>query len=237
MAKCEYCRRDMTRAHSCTVEIFTFPGRMSARIPFGCEWTSWRGARCGDCGVKRGAYHHPGCDIEQCPVCLGQALSCGCPEGEDPIHREGAEPWLSVDAAIESSSKLLRMEPDFGRVLIEPVATCGHVGMGHVRDMVRGPELPAEEWFGPCQRMGDGLGALLFTCRSQDFEGVTEADLDVGRRLDAYARDNGEPPWDLVYVTRSGNFRASDLLRLPGHPEFEPCNYDPRDELARRRDA
>ncbi len=34
--------------------------------------------RCGDCGCKIGGYHHPGCDIETCPNCGGQLITCGC---------------------------------------------------------------------------------------------------------------------------------------------------------------
>ncbi len=34
--------------------------------------------RCGDCGTPRGGVHHHGCDLEQCPACLSQALMCGC---------------------------------------------------------------------------------------------------------------------------------------------------------------
>jgi hypothetical protein len=32
--------------------------------------------RCGDCGAKPGHCHHPGCDLEKCVVCHGQALGC-----------------------------------------------------------------------------------------------------------------------------------------------------------------
>lgn len=34
--------------------------------------------RCHDCGIAPGGFHHPGCDIEICPRCKGQLISCDC---------------------------------------------------------------------------------------------------------------------------------------------------------------
>jgi len=34
--------------------------------------------RCYDCNCKEGEIHHLGCDMESCPWCGGQLITCGC---------------------------------------------------------------------------------------------------------------------------------------------------------------
>lgn len=36
--------------------------------------------KCHDCGCKEGEMHKDGCDMEYCPFCGGQLLSCECPQ-------------------------------------------------------------------------------------------------------------------------------------------------------------
>lgn len=34
--------------------------------------------KCHDCDTEEGNLHIPGCDMERCPFCLGQLISCNC---------------------------------------------------------------------------------------------------------------------------------------------------------------
>ena len=56
-------------------------GAEYARTPYGSE-PAPEGftfqTNCGDCMALIGQYHGSGCDIERCPVCTFQMLSCDC---------------------------------------------------------------------------------------------------------------------------------------------------------------
>lgn len=82
MATCRYCKQEMLGADSCTDnETVMFPD--GTKLPT-IKWEpDEEGRRCDDCNVAPGGFHHPGCDIERCPKCGGQIISCGCLDDED----------------------------------------------------------------------------------------------------------------------------------------------------------
>jgi hypothetical protein len=70
------------RAQSLT--HYRIGGELFARIEYGAECFGWRIATtpCYDCGVTEGLLHIPSCDVEECPNCHTQLLSCDCDLGD-----------------------------------------------------------------------------------------------------------------------------------------------------------
>ncbi len=55
------------------------------RIRYGDEEDDW-GANdlpCHDCRVIKGQFHVESCDVERCPACKGQSISCECGDDDD----------------------------------------------------------------------------------------------------------------------------------------------------------
>lgn len=77
---CEDCYRRMPRAKSCGCDFVLYDGIYAVdKIKYGQETNgdyAKYSKRCHDCGVAVGKYHHDWCDVQQCPVCFGQYLSC-----------------------------------------------------------------------------------------------------------------------------------------------------------------
>jgi len=75
-AVCEDCGLSMGDAASCTCNAINIDGQVFIRNSKYFDVNQ----DCHDCGIenKPGNYHHYGCDIERCPKCKGQLLSCDC---------------------------------------------------------------------------------------------------------------------------------------------------------------
>lgn len=84
----------MSEGKSCIAVPIEHSGKNYAPVRFGHEkaamvWIT-EFSKCPDCAVKKGGYHHPGCDCEECPVCGGQLLSCGCNEYVECVSQKKA---------------------------------------------------------------------------------------------------------------------------------------------------
>jgi hypothetical protein len=51
---------------------------------------------CPDCGVQPGSLHRPGCDLEQCPNCGRQSISCGCTNDQIVVRLPWPGEWPGV---------------------------------------------------------------------------------------------------------------------------------------------
>jgi hypothetical protein len=85
MAKCNWCQQEMMddKTISCSgnTEV-KFSGE--SHLPSVLYVDN---IRCHDCNVAPNGFHHPGCDMERCPKCSGQLISCGCLDDEEETTR------------------------------------------------------------------------------------------------------------------------------------------------------
>jgi hypothetical protein len=82
MNVCKRCNSEMTEVKSCSHNLYiAFQGdsRMYSTIPYINPATfDDENPNCHDCGVQIGAKHHLNCDMERCPRCGLQLISCDC---------------------------------------------------------------------------------------------------------------------------------------------------------------
>ena len=64
---------------------------------------------CHDCGAEEGQIHELGCDMECCPYCGGQLISCGCP-GQymtlEALNEKGRIPYIEYPNVCAKCGKL-----------------------------------------------------------------------------------------------------------------------------------
>jgi hypothetical protein len=87
MANCKFCENDMLKVDECLWNLFVeFPD--GEKLPSSNYHFDEPDGRCHDCNIKHGNRHHPGCDVERCPRCDGQLISCGCLDEEELLKDE-----------------------------------------------------------------------------------------------------------------------------------------------------
>jgi hypothetical protein len=74
-AVCKDCNQPMV-GNGCTYDLIHNKGEEwhKRSLEHWCD----PGQNCGDCGAPYGKIHHFGCDVERCPVCQLQLISCEC---------------------------------------------------------------------------------------------------------------------------------------------------------------
>jgi hypothetical protein len=62
---------------------FVINGQEFERVKYGSGEDDLKFPKCDDCGVPRGFHHLIGCDLEPCPRCTCQAITCDCFHDDD----------------------------------------------------------------------------------------------------------------------------------------------------------
>jgi len=73
---CNCCDKEMLKVDSCIENDIEYPDGI--KIKQSTFYFNEDSGRCHDCNIKHGNFHHSGCDVERCPRCQGQLISCGC---------------------------------------------------------------------------------------------------------------------------------------------------------------
>lgn len=75
MSICRDCNQEMMNSVGCTLKtVHMHDGKTEDRI----KYPSHMSNNCRDCNCPPDSYHHLGCDMERCPQCGGQIISCEC---------------------------------------------------------------------------------------------------------------------------------------------------------------
>lgn len=80
-AICDDCNQEMIMGGGCTFNVIeNNEGEKYDRLPYEKEpeYADVMPDVCHDCNAGLGKYHHFGCDMERCPKCHGQLITCDC---------------------------------------------------------------------------------------------------------------------------------------------------------------
>ena len=73
---CQRCNRDMQTVDSCIEDADEYnDGLKLTPLKF---YPQDKSERCHDCNIGFGGYHHIRCDVEDCPRCHRQFITCNC---------------------------------------------------------------------------------------------------------------------------------------------------------------
>ena len=81
MSVCAYCGIEMTKTTTCIKPLLIAKSRNGSYSVYKRDAKYFdTDKRCHDCGIenKPGNIHHLGCDMERCPKCGEQLISCVC---------------------------------------------------------------------------------------------------------------------------------------------------------------
>ena len=99
---------------------YLIKGKLYNPILFGDELEDWgareEGSTCGDCGCEAGEQHLPNCDVERCPCCGLQMLSCDC----GAIYVVSPEDMNRLPEMIEEQKQEnIRLDEEYKKIMEE----------------------------------------------------------------------------------------------------------------------
>jgi hypothetical protein len=112
---CEFCHLDISKVVSCTVTELKINGLAYDRIVRENSEGYDSYGECHDCGIIYGGIHHLGCDMEKCPSCKLQLISCPCDHNyhiwdSENFQKSAPEiPWNSISDNTEKRILLNKM--------------------------------------------------------------------------------------------------------------------------------